>query len=34
MRLAVLSDTHGNLPALQAVLDDLSQQTVDGFILA
>jgi putative phosphoesterase len=34
MRLAVLSDIHGNLPALQAVLDDLEQDLPDGFILA
>lgn len=33
-RLAVLSDIHGNLPALQAVLEDASRQTVDGFIQA
>jgi putative phosphoesterase len=34
MRLAVLSDIHGNLPALRAVLDDLKQHKLDGFILA
>lgn len=34
MRLAVLSDIHGNLPALQAVLDDLQGQSIDGYILA
>lgn len=34
MRLAVLSDIHGNLPALKAVLDDLEQARPDGFILA
>ena len=33
-RLAVLSDIHGNLPALQAVLEDASHQAVDGFIQA
>ena len=33
-RLAVLSDIHGNLPALQAVLEDASRQAVDGFIQA
>ena len=34
MRFAVLSDIHGNLPALEAVLKVLSQQNMDGFILA
>jgi protein phosphatase len=34
LRLAVLSDIHGNLPALQAVLDDLAPARPDGFILA
>ena len=34
MRLAVLSDTHGNLPALEAVLADARQQGVDGIIVA
>ena len=34
MRLAVLSDTHGNLPALEAVLTDARQQGVDGIIVA
>ncbi len=33
-RLAVLSDIHGNLPALQAVLEDASRQAVDRFIQA
>lgn len=33
-RLAVLSDIHGNLPALEAVLADVRQFTVDGAILA
>ena len=33
-RLAVLSDIHGNLPALQAVLEDANRQPVDGFIQA
>ena len=31
---ATLSDIHGNLPAVQAVLDDASRQPVDGFIQA
>ncbi|MBN1991483.1 MAG: metallophosphoesterase family protein [Anaerolineae bacterium] len=34
MRLAVLADIHGNLPALEAVLAELRQQDVDGFIIA
>lgn len=29
MRLAIISDTHGNLPALEAVLDDIQRRTVD-----
>lgn len=34
LRLAILSDTHGNLPALEAVLADIQQRDVDGFIVA
>ncbi len=34
IRLAVLSDIHGNLPALEAVLDDIGSKSVDGWILA
>lgn len=34
MRLAVLSDIHGNLPALQAVIQDLQHISIDGTILA
>lgn len=34
MRLAVLSDIHGNLQALEAVLDDVECDHVDGFIVA
>jgi putative phosphoesterase len=34
MRLAVLSDIHANLPALEAVLTDIEGRGVDGFILA
>lgn len=34
MRLAVLADIHGNLPALEAVLDDLRDEPIDGFIVA
>jgi len=29
MRLAILADVHGNLPALEAVLEDVAQQNVD-----
>jgi predicted phosphodiesterase len=32
MRLAVLADIHGNLPALEAVLDDLGRRRVDGVV--
>jgi putative phosphoesterase len=34
LRLAVLADIHGNLPALEAVLNDLEYQNVDGIIVA
>ena len=34
MRLAVISDVHGNLPALEAVLNDLQQYEIDGIIVA
>jgi predicted phosphodiesterase len=34
MRLAVLADIHGNLPALEAVLTDIQRHGVDGFIVA
>jgi putative phosphoesterase len=34
MRFAVLADIHGNLPALQAILQDADKERVDGFILA
>ncbi len=33
-RLAILADLHGNLPALEAVLQDLAQFTVDRVIVA
>ena len=33
-RLAVLADIHGNLPALDAVIDDMAQFEVDGVIVA
>ena len=32
MRLAVLSDIHGNLSALRAVLDDIARQNVDQIV--
>ena len=34
MRLAVLADIHGNLPALEAVLADLAQFEIDRIIVA
>lgn len=34
MRLAVLADVHGNLPALEAVLCDVQRHSVDGIIVA
>ena len=34
MRLAALSDIHGNLPALEAVLADARAQGVDAFLVA
>ena len=34
MRLAVLADVHGNLPALEAVLADLQRYEIDGIIVA
>lgn len=34
MRLAVLADIHGNLPAFEAVLEHLDRQKVDGLIIA
>jgi len=34
MRIAVLADIHGNLPAFEAALKDVSQQKVDQIILA
>lgn len=33
MKIAVLSDIHGNLPALLAVLDNLKNQEIDDMIL-
>jgi putative phosphoesterase len=34
MRLAVLADIHGNLPALEAVLEDLARYEPDGILVA
>jgi predicted phosphodiesterase len=34
MRLAVVADIHGNLPALQAVFQDLAQFELDHIIAA
>jgi len=33
MRLAILADMHGNLPALEAVLADAEEQDVDGIVV-
>lgn len=34
MKLAVLSDIHGNLTALNAVLEDINKSEIDGYIIA
>jgi predicted phosphodiesterase len=34
MRLAILADTHGNRPAVEAVLADLERHAVDGILVA
>ncbi len=34
MRFAILADLHGNLPALEAVLDDIRADPVDGILIA
>jgi predicted phosphodiesterase len=34
MRYALLADIHGNLPALEAVLDDIRQRSVDQILIA
>ena len=33
-RLAILSDVHGNLPALEAVIDDMAQFQPDHVVIA
>ena len=33
MRVAALYDVHGNLPALEAVLDDLDAEGVDSIVV-
>src|SRR5438067_4556808 len=33
MRLAVLNDIHGNLPALEAVLDEVGRSSVDQIVV-
>jgi putative phosphoesterase len=34
MRLAVLADIHGNIPALEAVLKEIEKDAVDGLVVA
>ena len=34
MRYAVLADVHANLPALEAVLDDVAKRRVDAYLVA
>ena len=34
MRLAIMSDIHGNLPALKAVLQELQRYDIHGIIVA
>ena len=34
MRVAAISDIHGNLPALEAVLADIERETVDAIVVA
>lgn len=34
LKYAILSDIHGNMPALQLVLEDAKQHQVDGYLLA
>lgn len=32
MKFAIISDVHGNLPALDAVLEDAERNNIDNFI--
>jgi putative phosphoesterase len=34
MRLAILADIHGNIPALEAALQEIEKEAVDGFVVA
>ena len=34
MKYAILSDVHGNFPALQKVLEDAKQRGIEDFIIA
>jgi len=34
MRLAILADIHGNIPALEAFLEEVEKEAVDGFVVA
>ncbi|MCP4398261.1 MAG: metallophosphoesterase family protein [bacterium] len=34
MRFAIIADIHGNMPALEAVLDEIQRHTVDGLMVA
>ncbi len=34
MRLAILADIHGNIPALEAFLKEIEKEGVDGFVVA
>lgn len=34
MKLAVMADIHGNMPALEAVLEDMKTSSIDGMIVA
>src|SRR5882724_2998414 len=34
MRVAILADIHGNLPACEAVLEDIKRQTPDAIVAA
>lgn len=34
MKIAVISDIHGNLPSLKAVLEDAKENSIEKFIIA